>query len=116
MVKSDDLFVVTVSNKSLAEVLDQRYPVASFQTRNGAHHGTTVGIEDLNLGAVCQIDAARRTIDSNIVKILLAARGCAERNFLEQVVAARRQTCQRERAEHQKRHANRRTAQTRNLH
>src|SRR5208282_5779540 len=73
---------VPVGDESTAEFRNQGDSVVPFQSSDLADYGPVIRIEHFDLGTVRQIDASRRSIESDVVKVFAAALGRPERNLL----------------------------------
>src|SRR5579864_3661822 len=90
-IKHDRRAQVSVADESFAELRYEGYSVVPLKaTGDGAHHGAAVGVDHYDFSAVREVDAACAGIDRDVVEILAATFRGPERNFLQQVVAARR--------------------------
>ncbi len=56
--------------------------MAALQAGDGSHHGEVIGVEHFDLGTVREINAARGGIYGDVIEILAAPRGPAQRDFL----------------------------------
>src|SRR5207302_3311813 len=115
-VENVNLLSSAVGDESLAEISHDDDAVASLEARNRAHDFIVIRIHHLNLGAMREVDSARRGIEGNVVKILRAARSRAQRNFLKQLITTRRRTCQGKHPENQKRCTHHSVDETASLH
>src|SRR5260221_987520 len=84
----DNGFVrAAIADEGAAKIGDYSDAVNSFQVGDAAHDSAAIGVDDLDLRIVRNIEAAGGSIKGDVIPIFFAARRRPEIVFLEQVIA-----------------------------
>src|SRR5579872_3154590 len=86
-IEDHDLGRVAVADEPAIQIRDHSHAVTTLQARDGTYFGAAISIEHSHFCSVREIDPPRGCVEGDVVKIFASTLGCAERDFLEQVVA-----------------------------